>query len=332
MRQADVVIVGAGLAGLVAAERLAAAGVDVVLCDKAPRVGGRCATRPVEHARLDHGAQFFTVRSEEFADLLHGWREDGLAVKEWTRGFARADSVTDVRSDVRVTADGHPRYIIEGGMRTLATHLATERQVLLRTTVTRTEVRDGGWQVHSDGPDGSVSIACGALILTPPVPQSLTLLPSGLGVPDALSAIAYEPCVALLLLLDRPSGVPSPGALQFANGPVRWLADNQRKGVSPEPAVTVHAAGAESTLLAGLDDMSVAARLASLAGHWWAPGRPQRAIVKRWRYAQPTLGHPERSVALAVDGAPLLFAGDAFGEARVEGAVRSGLHAAARLS
>ncbi len=52
--------------------------------------------------------------------------------------------------------------------------------------------------------------------------------------------------------------------------------------------------------------------------------------MKRWRYAQPTTGYDER--CLATDGAALVFAGDAFGEAKVEGAARSGMAAARALA
>ena len=43
-----VAVVGAGIAGLAAARRLAAAGVEVTVFDKARRPGGRLATRRAE--------------------------------------------------------------------------------------------------------------------------------------------------------------------------------------------------------------------------------------------------------------------------------------------
>ena len=46
----DVVVLGAGLAGLVAARRLAAGGTDVVVLEARDRVGGR-----VEQVRVDEG-------------------------------------------------------------------------------------------------------------------------------------------------------------------------------------------------------------------------------------------------------------------------------------
>jgi predicted NAD/FAD-dependent oxidoreductase len=68
-----VVIVGAGLAGLSAARLLRDAGHDVVVLDKGRSPGGRCATRRIGNATLDHGAQFFTVRSDEFARCVDEW-------------------------------------------------------------------------------------------------------------------------------------------------------------------------------------------------------------------------------------------------------------------
>ncbi len=75
-----VVVVGAGIAGLVAARRLADAGADVVVVDKGRSVGGRLATRRIGDATLDHGAQFFTVRTPAFQRQVDDWVERGLVI------------------------------------------------------------------------------------------------------------------------------------------------------------------------------------------------------------------------------------------------------------
>ena len=53
----DVVVIGAGLAGLRCAERLAGAGLHVVVLDAADAMGGRQRTDEVDGLLLDRGFQ-----------------------------------------------------------------------------------------------------------------------------------------------------------------------------------------------------------------------------------------------------------------------------------
>jgi monoamine oxidase len=69
-RSADVVIVGAGYAGLAAASRLATAGLDVVVLEAAGRVGGRAFSEELPSGvRADHGAQWIGPSQQRFHEL-----------------------------------------------------------------------------------------------------------------------------------------------------------------------------------------------------------------------------------------------------------------------
>ncbi len=69
-RRADVVIVGAGFAGLSAARALAVAGVDVVVLEARARVGGRSYTRPASDGTLiDLGGQWIGPTQDRLAAL-----------------------------------------------------------------------------------------------------------------------------------------------------------------------------------------------------------------------------------------------------------------------
>ncbi|WP_189714292.1 NAD(P)/FAD-dependent oxidoreductase [Streptomyces phaeofaciens] len=63
--QADVVVVGAGVAGLSAAHRLISAGVTTAVLEAAPYVGGRMSTEKVDGFRLDRIGQLLSTAYPE---------------------------------------------------------------------------------------------------------------------------------------------------------------------------------------------------------------------------------------------------------------------------
>lgn len=66
----DVVVVGGGVAGLVAARDLAAGGMRVVVLETRDRLGGCVVGHEVAGLRLDAGAESFATRSPAVSDLL----------------------------------------------------------------------------------------------------------------------------------------------------------------------------------------------------------------------------------------------------------------------
>lgn len=333
----DVLIVGAGLAGLTAARALVDAGRTVRLLDRSVGPGGRLATRRIDDATLDHGAQFFTVRSARFAALARAWLDRGAPIEQWSSGFAQASDIRDGRDGVTSTAgDGHPRFRVRGGMNALAKVLAGDLDVQADALATAVWVRDGRWHVAVDGKDGPTVHHAAALVCTPPVPQTLALFARGdTDLPTetaaALGDVTYDPCLALLAVLDADPALPRPGGVQFASGPVRWLADNARKDVSARPAATLHASGAWSAASYDASDGVVGPTLLAWLQPWLGAAAVLTWQVKRWRYAQPRDLVEQASLVARLDGATVAFAGDAFAHARIEGAARSGLAAAEAL-
>ena len=327
-----VVVVGAGLSGLVAARELVAAGADVTVVDKGRSVGGRLATRRIEGARLDHGAQFFTVRTPAFQRRVDDWIDRGL-VHVWTNGFTGDD--------------GHPRYVATSGMNSLAKDLADGLHVETATMVFGLRPSDGDhrWDVVID--DGTVRQA-DAVIFTAPLPQTFSLLadigvwdsgnpevddmidqvvaPYGIEFERGLFRIPYDRTIGLLVRVDGPTSVPAPGGVQEPEGIFSFIGDNQAKGVSDEPAITFHA-GAEWSEEHWEDDTeSLQEALLAAAEPWLGGATVLEAQVKKWRFAMPRDVWPDPCWTTA-DGT-VIVAGDAFAGPRVEGAHNSGLAAA----
>jgi renalase len=323
-----IVVVGAGLSGLVAARTLEENGHASVVFDKARSVGGRMATRRLTGqggavALLDHGAQFFTARSAEFQAEVERWLSLGIA-HEWCRGFGAAQ-------------DGYPRFCAPGGMNAVAKHLATSVNTVVSTTVK--SVRTDGDQLVVATVD-EVNHVCRAVLLTPPVAQSLALCDNGsLGLPrderHALEAVRYARCLALLVTVDQPGLIGAPGGMQLTTDTdttFSFIADNQSKGLSAVPALTFHANDEISETHYDDADEELAALLLLAALPYLDGADVISMELKRWRFARPIVTHPQRCLAVyPTPGTSLVFAGDAFGEARVEGAYLSGRAAAQRL-
>ncbi len=326
----DVLIIGAGLAGLTAAAALASDGKQVLLVDKGRSVGGRLATRRIGAAVLDHGAQFFTARSEEFSRVVDSWQADGV-ISEWCRGFDQAD--------------GYPRYRSTGGMNQLAKYLESTlpEGVDVATSAAVNAVMSLGdrYAVTYEGSNREPDEAT-AVIITSPVPQSLALLRSGgLKVPasisDGLDAIRYHSVVALLTTLSEPAPFGPTGARQQPDDPIfTFCADNQIKGISPVPAATFHTAHALSSELFDKTDDEILERLRPEAERLLEPATIESIQIMKWRFAGPVEPWPERCVVIestsSTGAGPVVLCGDAFGGPKVEGAHLSGAAAATAMS
>jgi monoamine oxidase len=83
---ADVVVVGAGLAGLVAARDLVAGGADVTVLEARDRVGGRTLTLPAaDGTPIDHGGQWIGPTQDRIAALAQTLGVTTFAT--WDRGL-----------------------------------------------------------------------------------------------------------------------------------------------------------------------------------------------------------------------------------------------------
>jgi predicted NAD/FAD-dependent oxidoreductase len=305
-----VVVVGAGFSGLTAARHIAAAGHDVVVLDKGRSSGGRCATRRIGAAVVDHGAQFFTARSDEFTAQVQQWLSDGIAY-EWCRGFG--------------AGDGHPRYCGTNGMTTITKHLAQGLDVRCAQMVFNIERNGKSWRVRMD--DGT-HIDADQVVVTCPVPQTISLLVNTeLAIPDAIRTIEYDKTIAALVVVDGVTAVPAPGGVQDGDSTFSFVADNLLKGVSPIHALTLHCNAAFSETHWWNDATVTHELVMSAAQQWIGAASVIEHQPKRWRMATPRTTWPER--CWSQDG--IVLAGDAFGGPRIEGAVLSGCAAAQRV-
>ncbi len=315
----DLLVIGAGIAGLMAARELTdKRGWRVAILDKSRGVGGRMATRRDGEASYDHGAQFFTVRNPRFKQWVDSWLERKL-VELWFDYMAEGDEPLI-------------RYMAKPSMTAIAKHLVKGLELHRQAKVVSAKRENGQWTLTTE--NGNFYRAP-RLLINAPVPQALEILDAGgvsLPTDDEifLHSIRYAKCIAALVELDGPSGIPAPGRIKFANPePISWMGDNQQKGVSAKPTVTIHS-GPEfaEKYFDTPDDERLPLLLEAAKERLKA--NVVSAQAHRWKFAHRLTEHDRDFYVNAELG--LWMAGDSFNAPRVEGAAMSGLLAADNLA
>ncbi|UOQ45227.1 FAD-dependent oxidoreductase [Halobacillus salinarum] len=320
MNSYPITIIGAGLSGIMAAKQLKEQGNDdFLIVDKGKSVGGRLATRRVAEGKADHGAQFFTVRTEELQSEVDQWLNKGW-VKRWF-------------------GDQYPRYTAVDGMNGLAKHLAEGLPVSVNTKVVKI-IESAKEFILSDSV-GNVWRSEQVLITTP-VPQIIDLLKNSEVAlsPDSvksLRSISFLPSYVGIFEFNSSTHLPDHGHLDenLPDG-VERIVDHEKKGISQVPIISVYMTGDWSRRHFGDDYvMSLIKENTEELLEW---SELESEQLKRWRYSQAKKTINTSFMNLN-ENKKLLAAGDTFlreddqaGRTRFESAFLSGRDAGEYLA
>ncbi|MFR9775303.1 NAD(P)/FAD-dependent oxidoreductase [Micromonospora sp. MS34] len=302
--RAGVVVVGAGIAGVVCANELVRAGIPVEVRERARVTGGRMASKRFDGRPADLGAAYFTVDDPDFAEVVEGWRAAGL-VREWT------DTLVTYGPDGRRETTGPTRWAAPLGLRSLVERFARDLCVAHNRLVMMVE----------PGPrvDGR---AVEAVVLAMPGPQAALLLDPALAAATrAVAGQRWASALAGVLRFPARRWPDFHGA--FVNGhPVLGLVcdDGDRRG-DGAPVLVAHTTpefAARHLLQPTAAGPAIEQAVRDLLG---LPEPAELTHVHRWTYAKPVAGG-DGTYHLDDDGIGL--AGDAFGRPRVQSAWRSG--------
>lgn len=303
--QTAITIIGAGMAGLACARRLARVGHTPLLLDKGRGIGGRMATRRVTRAggeiSFDHGAQYLTARDPGFAAELH---ELGPACAVWDDGASV------------------PRLVGVPGMSGLPRAMATGLDIRSGKQVTAVRALRHGWELDL----GEARIETRHPVITVPAPQAAALLGAAHPLQSRIAGIVMAPCLTLMAAF--PADAPRPFRSRTADDhALAWIAqDSSKPGRAGAVTTWVVQASAEWSQrhLEDTPDAIAALMLPMLADAIGvAPGLAVYSAAHRWRYARTVapLGAPY----LCSDDGTLHVGGDWCLGARVEAAWSSGV-------
>jgi predicted NAD/FAD-dependent oxidoreductase len=316
-----VAVVGAGIAGLACAAALVRAGAQATVFEKSRGNGGRLATRRADPYAFDHGAQYFTVRDERFAEQVARWVAAG-AVAEWG---GRVVSIRSGRTDMTTT---HRRFVGVPGMSAIGRAMAQGLDVHHEIAVTALAPRGAQWDVL--GEHARLLGTYDRVVAAVPAPQAATLLAPSAALAALAKSCVMAPCWAVMAAFDHRLSLDWDGAF-VEDAPLAWvMRDGSKPGRPAGECWVLHAGPTWSREHLEQDKSFIPAPLLDVfAQVTGILARPIQASAHRWRFALP---EEPLTLPFLFDAATGLGAcGDWCGGPRVEGAWLSGMALAATL-
>ncbi|MBT8436782.1 MAG: FAD-dependent oxidoreductase [Gammaproteobacteria bacterium] len=320
-----IAIIGAGIAGLTLAReihRLA----RVTVFEKSRGFGGRMATRQAKPYQFDHGAQFFTAKSEPFASFLKPYIASGH-VARWDAEFVEIESDNIICR--RNWKDGPPHYVCAPKMNALAKQMAADLDVVLQTRVTRIAGMKSRWRLYDEN-----QVSLGEfdwVVLAIPARQALDLMPESFADLGIIAAKQMLGCYSLMLGFKQVLSLGWQAA--FVSGAdISWISNDSSKPGRPDcETLLVHSTNrwAEQNLEADHDRVVayLLAELERVIRH--DVSGADHVSLQRWRYAN--IARQNGADFLIDPGQKLAAVGDWCIHGRIESAYLSGFRLAREL-
>lgn len=337
----DVIVVGAGLAGITAAQHLSQAGYGVLVLDKSRGLGGRVATRRVGDVVLDHGCRYvpFSSGLAWLPDLLNQGIVQSWQPEAFTLG-------ADNQLVPQPLEEAY--YVAPQGMTAIAKTLAQGLSVQRQCQVSQVLPTAAGWTIMATTVDGTTQTwESKALVLAIPAAQIPPLLSESIQnnlalaeLSAAAAAVVFDPVITVMagypaehaIAPPQTTSTPAGWMIEGHNHPaLRWLAlDSGKRPNPPYPTVVLHSSAAFAAEQFEAKDLSAVGQnllTQAAAALQCDVTTPDWMQVHRWRYGFVQKAYPAK--VWATETVPTLAGcGDWCGGRDVEAASLSGAEAA----
>jgi len=308
-----IAIIGAGLTGACLANSLRSSHT-VEVFEKSRGPGGRMSTRRTDDWKVDHGAQFFTIRDSRFEAIAEPMIRIGV-IRPWNPRLAIFNNNNWILDQWK-----EEHYVAAPSMNSACNYLLENIEVHYQTEILEISGNPMKWELRTNEDYfGFFDL----VISTLPAPQATKLLPSECQFIKEISAVHMEPCIAFFAKLKEHLDLGWDAAI-VKNSPVHWMAMNHSKPGRNQltPTFVMHLQPEFSAQNYQLDLNSWCIEtMASLCQIH--PSQVEELYCHKWRYARASirasqLSFYDRNMGIAA-------AGDWGPGERVEGAVISAL-------
>ncbi len=255
----DIVVIGAGIAGLSCASSLQTWGYSVVVIEKSRGLGGRVATRRVDDTQFDYGARYVSATGNYTRALLNEIHREATGhdildgrstadecgklspLQPWPLHAFIADEDGGYRDQPSTQG-----WVPQKGMTAIAKYLARNLDVIRQQRVQRLQPGSPtGWNIYVEG-NLDLFITAPVVVIAIPAPQAVPLLrplqSEGLSSDflNAIQSVQFDPCITVTAgyaghpMHSHPILGDDWDAVRFPVGQdIDWIGVNRRKCPSP---------------------------------------------------------------------------------------------------
>lgn len=218
-----IAIIGAGISGITLATNLKKV-ADIKIFEKARGIGGRMSTRYSDEFEFDHGAQFFTIKTEQFKNFLQPLIEQGV-VKRWDARFAEIFN-NSIVNNYQWNNDP-PHYVACPRMNQMCKYFTKDLNIILNTKViVPIKSASGRWKLHSENNEFLGEYDW--VISTAPIAQTINLMPTVFMHHKKLHNFKMQGCFALMVGSNKDIKIDWDAAF-IKNGCLSWVSINNNK-------------------------------------------------------------------------------------------------------
>jgi predicted NAD/FAD-dependent oxidoreductase len=221
IKNKKIAVIGAGISGITLASKLSNLN-EVVVFDKSRGIGGRMATRRVDDYHFDHGAQFFTAKSDEFKELCQTAKDDNV-VEEWKCRFVE---IIGSNIDAKPHANKNLYFVAKPQMNSLCKYVGKDLNILLGKQVESIDFNCNKWSLQTS--KGEKHEGFDYLFLAIPSHQAANLIPKNFQYSDIISNIKMSGCFTLMLGFKEDLKIDFDAAL-VRESIINWISVNSSK-------------------------------------------------------------------------------------------------------